>query len=683
MFRFSNISIKIGAGLLALILLIAIVTGIIVKGGFDQAERSAVQLSADSLQTQSKLTLMQLTELQAQAYARELQRASRMTVIAADYMKTAQESGKNINWSNTQNVVYQFSQLTRSPDGLLYYDANPKRTTEILHIGSIQHDETTDQRLQQSAMLDGLFPSLLAQVDSGVAIYFQSSQLTLRYYPVRGLPELVKETGVLLDAQSAGLQDIPAGPIHNPQKSTIWLPPYIDNAGQGVLVTSETPIYLDDEFQGYIGIDVSLSGLIADLDALKPTNSSFVFLLDQNGKLVAIDPGNAQRLADHRLSAEDVSISGLLGTTLNDLNPQLSEAMTSMLDAKKGTLDIDLAGQPAFIAFSRLEDLNWMLAVVVPLNEVTAKSEVVSSALKKDGTTTVRNTLLVMGIFLIAAGLLGFFLSRRFLTKPLLEMLSGVRSITAGNLDVSVPVTSQDELGELAGSFNQMASKLSRSTQALSQTSAELQVKEAQLKVATLEERQRLARELHDSVSQSLYGISLGAHTALKQMQDNPEKLKEPLNYILSLAEGGISEMRALIFELRPESLENEGLVAAIIKQADALQARYKITVRTDLCEEPDCPLDVKEALYRITQEGMQNVIKHARAACVEIHLTEDNSHLILEIKDNGKGFDPTRSFPGHLGLRSMSERVDKIDGEINVQSEPGVGTSIKVVAPI
>ena len=93
-------------------------------------------------------------------------------------------------------------------------------------------------------------------------------------------------------------------------------------------------------------------------------------------------------------------------------------------------------------------------------------------------------------------------------------MLNGVRSITSGNLDVSVPVVANDELGELATSFNQMTSELKHRTHELSQTSAELQVKEAQLKVAALEERQRLARELHDSVSQALYGIALGARTA-------------------------------------------------------------------------------------------------------------------------------------------------------------------------
>ena len=108
---------------------------------------------------------------------------------------------------------------------------------------------------------------------------------------------------------------------------------------------------------------------------------------------------------------------------------------------------------------------------------------------------------------------------------------------------------------------------------------------------AALEERQRLARELHDSVSQALYGIALGARTARKLVDQNPKLLADPLDYVLSLAEAGLAEMRALIFELRPESLETEGLVAALEKQAAALRARHEIEVSTSLCEEPGPPL--------------------------------------------------------------------------------------------
>src|SRR5213078_3825441 len=141
---------------------------------------------------------------------------------------------------------------------------------------------------------------------------------------------------------------------------------------------------------------------------------------------------------------------------------------------------------------------------------------------------------------------------------------------------------------------------------------------DAQAKAA-LEERQRLARELHDSVSQALFGISLGARTARALLAQDPARAAEPIDYVQSLAEAGLAEMRALIFELRPESLESEGLVAAISKQAAALRARHQIEVRADLGAEPALPLERKEALYRIAQEATHNTVKHARAGAIDL----------------------------------------------------------------
>jgi signal transduction histidine kinase len=218
-------------------------------------------------------------------------------------------------------------------------------------------------------------------------------------------------------------------------------------------------------------------------------------------------------------------------------------------------------------------------------------------------------------------------------------------------------------------------------------TQAAIAIENAQLyeqaqQLAAVEERQRLARELHDSVSQALYGIALGLHTARIQLDRDPGELPESLNYLLSLAEAALEEMRALIFELRPESLESEGLVVALSKQGAALQARHDMTVQIELCEEPNLPLQVKQALYRIAQEAMHNTVKHARASNVELVLRQTASAVILEVRDDGVGFDPLGSFPGHLGLHSMQERLSSLSGTLQIESAQGQGTSILVQVP-
>lgn len=200
---------------------------------------------------------------------------------------------------------------------------------------------------------------------------------------------------------------------------------------------------------------------------------------------------------------------------------------------------------------------------------------------------------------------------------------------------------------------------------------------------AALEERQRLARELHDSVSQALYGIALGARTALTWLEREPAKAAEPIRYVLSLAEAGLTEMRALIFELRPESLEAEGLVVVLDRQVAAVRARHGLDARATLPEEPDAPLEVKEAIYRVAQEGLHNTVKHAKATRVDIRLSRDEGGLLFELADNGQGFDPEGTFPGHLGLRSMRERAEHLGGSLEISSAQGEGTRIRFQIPL
>jgi signal transduction histidine kinase len=201
--------------------------------------------------------------------------------------------------------------------------------------------------------------------------------------------------------------------------------------------------------------------------------------------------------------------------------------------------------------------------------------------------------------------------------------------------------------------------------------------------VAVLEERQRLARELHDSVSQALYGIVLGSQTARALLPRQPESVAEPLEYVLGQAEAALADMRALIFELRPEVLEQEGLVSALEKRVAVMCARHNLSVRTELADEPDVPFAVKEAVYRIAQEALHNVIKHAGAHRVEVNLDWDGRTLALVISDDGSGFDPGGSFPGHFGLKTMRERVARLAGTFSIDSTVGQGTRISVTIPI
>ena len=218
---------------------------------------------------------------------------------------------------------------------------------------------------------------------------------------------------------------------------------------------------------------------------------------------------------------------------------------------------------------------------------------------------------------------------------------------------------------------------------ALAASSAEIfrLVSASQHQVA-LEERQHLARELHDSVSQALYGIALGARSARNRLSRDPPRAVEPLDYILGLAEAALADMRSLILELQPEALEREGLVGALAKRVDAIKGRYGIDVSADLPEEPPIPVDTKQAMYRIAQEALHNVVEHSRAKHASVRLRIDSDAVAMEVVDDGEGFDPSGSYPDHFGLQSMRERAESRGGGFQVESRPGEGTTVRVRVP-
>ncbi len=202
-------------------------------------------------------------------------------------------------------------------------------------------------------------------------------------------------------------------------------------------------------------------------------------------------------------------------------------------------------------------------------------------------------------------------------------------------------------------------------------------------KVATLEERQRMAGELHDSVSQALYGIALGTHTAREQLDHAPEKLPETLDYVLSLSDTAVTEMRSLVFELHPESLEQLGLVTLLTKLVETARARDNVVVELDLCPEPAAPLEFKEMVYRIVQEALRNIAKHAAASRVQLRMHTDGSWMDILVVDDGVGFDATAQFLGHYGLQSMAERAVRLGGTLTVESTPGQGTRVTARVPM
>jgi len=198
--------------------------------------------------------------------------------------------------------------------------------------------------------------------------------------------------------------------------------------------------------------------------------------------------------------------------------------------------------------------------------------------------------------------------------------------------------------------------------------------------LATAKERNRLARELHDSVAQTLYGLTLQAEAAARELNSGQtEMVVEQLHEIRDSAQQTLKETRLLIFELRPPILENEGLASALRARLESVESRSGLKTQINVQDVGRLPVGVEAGLYGISNEVLNNILKHAHAKNVKVSLTKKDNKVMLEISDNGIGFDPASSeTQGGLGLKGMKERAEQFGGDLQIQSDEG-GTKVSV----
>jgi len=206
-------------------------------------------------------------------------------------------------------------------------------------------------------------------------------------------------------------------------------------------------------------------------------------------------------------------------------------------------------------------------------------------------------------------------------------------------------------------------------------------------------ERERLARELHDAVTQTLFAANMTARTIPSLMEKNLDEARAAIEDVIDLNQTALGELRMLMFELRPASIEKVTLVQLLQQLTQTIGSRLSAPVK--LVFEPDentltsktakIPPDTKLALYRVAQEAMSNVTRHSNATAVTISLNRKegaNPMLLLAVEDDGAGFDVSQEHPGHFGLSNMRERIGALGGNIVIHSEKGKGTRISVSAP-
>jgi signal transduction histidine kinase len=327
----------------------------------------------------------------------------------------------------------------------------------------------------------------------------------------------------------------------------------------------------------------------------------------------------------------------------------------------------------------------WDIAVPIFDGRVGTARVGVSDAQVIQTINVITGQLLLTTVLVSAVGITAAVLLTWVLTRPILELVQATKAVEKGDFSQRIPRWADDEVGELSNAFNAM-------TEALAKSEVERAERE-QLRAqyvsgfitAQEDERKRIARELHDSTSQSLTSLMIGLR-ALSDTCSQPE-IRNRAEELRTVASSTLDDVHTLALQLRPSVLDDVGLPEAIKRHVVDCQKRHSLNIDLAITGLEDCrlPPAVETALYRITQEALTNIIRHARAETASVFIERSDDKVLAIIDDDGQGFDPefVERQDGHLGLYGIRERAELLSGHLVIESEPGTGTSLYVEIPL
>jgi NarL family two-component system sensor histidine kinase LiaS len=296
------------------------------------------------------------------------------------------------------------------------------------------------------------------------------------------------------------------------------------------------------------------------------------------------------------------------------------------------------------------------------INPIRALGEL-GQIFRRDSFDTASYALLLL---IVPLGALFGLLASRRLVRRVRRLERATVAVTDGDYSFALPTSGRDEVGRLEANFTTMTRQLN---------SALAAERERASSEARATERARIAREIHDAISQHLFGLRMLASGMRRADPDN-----EQIRAIERITEEALRDTQALLFELRPAGLEGEGLAPALEQVCAGYRDRLGVTVDADLAD-ITVPEPVEHALLRVTQEACTNAVRHGNAGRLTVSMTRRDGQVELAVRDNGTGFDPAASYAGS-GLQHIRDRVTELGGTVNIVSAPGSGASVTVRVP-
>ena len=372
---------------------------------------------------------------------------------------------------------------------------------------------------------------------------------------------------------------------------------------------------------------------------------TFLSVVDTQGQIIT-SVGSHATLSDATLQAQ--------------LSPQDRVDLSTLLHNANGTTNMaNSETDGKLVAMSAIPGPKGKLEGVLIMKIIAPdKLELLTDFLLFIGVITIIITAVATII-----GIISGYIASHYFTLRLKRLSIAAAQWSRGDLSATIHDTSEDELGQASLQLNHMATQLQN-------------LLEARQKLATLEERNRLARDLHDSVKQQIFAVSMKVGAVKFLLRRDIDAAEGRLNEIEKLVSQAQQELTSLIRELRPVALEGKGLAAALRELATQWAQQTNIVANLNVNGTQSLPLTVEEALFRIAQEALANVARHSKATLVQITLTTTDGTATLSVVDNGQGFDTTHQALG-IGSHSMQERMKALGGNVHIESAPKKGTQI------
>lgn len=337
------------------------------------------------------------------------------------------------------------------------------------------------------------------------------------------------------------------------------------------------------------------------------------------------------------------------------------------------------------VMFQTDEGQIWDIAVPIFDGRVGTARIGVSDTQVAQTINIITGQLLLTTVLVSAIGISAAVLLTWVLTRPLLAIVEATKAVEKGDFSQRIPRWADDEVGELASAFNAMSEALAKSaSERLEREQMRAQYVSGVI-TAQEDERKRIARELHDSTSQSLTSLLIGLR-ALSDSCSEPD-VRYRAEELRTVAANTLDDVHSLALQLRPSVLDDVGLPEAIKRHVADCQKRHRLNIDLAITGLDDCrlPPSIETALYRITQEALTNIIRHADAETASVFIERSDMKVLAIIDDDGCGFDPEliEQQDGHLGLYGIRERAELLSGHLVIESEAGAGTSLYVEIPL